>query len=278
MLKPLKRVLGKQSTHVMEKHIIYLYNDLGASAESIRHTVYTLKQVLPSKYKMHFINALEIQENKWSNHAALLIMPGGKDLQYAKQLNGKGNRAIKNYVKNGGNYLGICAGAYYGSKFVAFDRLGPLEVLEKRALAFFPNKAIGPILAQYHYNNNSGSRAARIQLVTNNHTSHFFKDIAIYYNGGPYFNAPQLYNNVKTLAYYQMAKYPDLAAMVKIKQAKGTVILSGVHFEYSSDLLDVGDTYHAQILPQLQKSEPNRLKLASFIFKQYYFTTHIPYQ
>lgn len=174
--------------------------------------------------------------------------------------------------------MGICAGAYYGSKFVAFDRLGPLEVLEKRALAFFPNKAIGPILAKYNYNNNSGSRAARIRLVTNKKTSSLFKDIAIYYNGGPYFNAPQLYNNVKALAYYQISKCEHLAAIIKIKKEKGTVILSGVHFEYDSDLLDSSDAYHAQILPQLKKNEPSRLKLARFIFKQYYFITHTPYQ
>ncbi|WP_339043947.1 BPL-N domain-containing protein [Cardinium endosymbiont of Tipula unca] len=98
------------------------------------------------------------------------------------------------------DYLGICAGAYYGAKFVEFDKLGPLEVLEKRELAFFPNKAIGPILAQYNYENNSGIRAACIRLVTDNEkgTKRLFRDIEVYYNGGPYFHAPQLYHNVKT--------------------------------------------------------------------------------
>lgn len=63
---------------MVKKNIIYLYNDLGVSSESIRHTLYTLKQTLPSIYQIHFINALGIKANAWSNNAALLIMPWGK--------------------------------------------------------------------------------------------------------------------------------------------------------------------------------------------------------
>ncbi|WP_341747593.1 BPL-N domain-containing protein [Candidatus Tisiphia endosymbiont of Dascillus cervinus] len=249
----------------MKKNIIYLYNDLGVSIESIKHTMYTLKQIVLSNYKIHFISASEIIENKWSNQAALLIIPGGRDIYYAKQLNGKGNKAIKDYVEIGGNYLGICAGAYYGSGFVEFDKDGSLEILGERELAFFPNKTIGPVLAKYNYENNSGVRAALIKLAIDDNS--LSKKIMIYYNGGPYFVDTQLYKNINTLAYYQFLDQSVLPAVLKIKYNKGNVILSAVHFEYSSKLLNMNDKFHAQIVSELEQSEFDKIKFAGVIFK-----------
>jgi glutamine amidotransferase-like uncharacterized protein len=43
----------------------------------------------------------------------------------------------------GGSYLGLCAGAYYGSSRVVFEPGTPLEVIGDRELAFFPGIARG---------------------------------------------------------------------------------------------------------------------------------------
>ena len=47
------------------------------------------------------------------------------------------------YVKSGGSYLGLCAGAYYGCARVVFEPGTPLEVVGGRELQFFPGTARG---------------------------------------------------------------------------------------------------------------------------------------
>ena len=54
-----------------------------------------------------------------------------------------GNERIREYVSKGGKYLGICAGGYYASSYVEFEKSTTLEVLGDRELSFFPGKAIG---------------------------------------------------------------------------------------------------------------------------------------
>lgn len=66
----------------------------------------------------------------------------------------------------GGKFLGICAGAYYGSCEVKFETEGPLEVVGKRELQFFPGTAYGPAygLRKFCYENNSGAQIATLDL------------------------------------------------------------------------------------------------------------------
>lgn len=113
----------------------------------------------------------------------MLVMPGGADLPYCTLLNGIGNQNIKEFVQNGGI---ICAGSYYGSTYVEFDKNEPLEVLSERELAFFPGKTIGPILAQHSYRALSGVRTTPIRIIDDNNNS---QDSAInfFYNVGGYF-------------------------------------------------------------------------------------------
>lgn len=228
---------------------IYVYDDAGASQESVKQTFHTLKETVSSQYSIKLINAEEVLKSRWTNDAALFVMPGGAATPYAKKLNGAGNAIIKQYVKNGGHYLGICAGAYYGSQSTEFDKGGALEVLHKDELAFFPGKAIGPVLAKYNYQNNSGARAALIKLKQN--------VINLYFNGGPYFQNAKQYPNVAVLGFYQI-NHQLLPAILKINYGKGTVILSGVHFEYSTKLLDRNDPDIAPLLSSLNQSETAR--------------------
>lgn len=69
------------------------------------------------------------------------------------------NLRIRAYIENGGNYLGICAGSYYGSKQVEFDINGPLEVNEEREMKLFKGRAIGPALKGFDYFSTKGQYA-----------------------------------------------------------------------------------------------------------------------
>ncbi len=243
-----------------EKKVVYIYNDEGSSSNCVNQTINSLQQILTENYQIKTISAKEIKNTSWYKKAALLIMPGGADLPYVKKLKGEGNKVIKEYVKKGGSYLGICAGAYYGSTFVEFDKGGLLEVVGKRELSFFDGKAIGPVLATYDYKNNSGARAAEIQTIYNK------KNIFVYYNGGPYF----LENNDKEnfeIATYQNKKHKGLKAILGINFGKGRVVLSAVHFEYSANVIDKNDDYLKPIYTKLVKHENERIILIQEILK-----------
>ena len=87
-------------------------------------------------------------------------------MPYVKKLQGKGNKNISNFVKNGGSYLGICAGGYYGCSSVQFAQGDPLlEVVGPRELALFPGISQGPVFPGFDYANNEGAMAADVRLT-----------------------------------------------------------------------------------------------------------------
>ena len=73
----------------------------------------------------------------WQKTTALLIIGGGYDLGYINALKSEGTAMIRKYVEDGGSYLGICAGGYFGCNYIEFDKGGPLEVCGKRELGFY---------------------------------------------------------------------------------------------------------------------------------------------
>ena len=84
---------------------------------------------LKDSFHIKTISAKELKLGLWTEDAALFIMPGGADIPYTRKLNGKGNQIIKNYLANGGKYLGICAGSYYGSSSIEFAAGTKTEVI-----------------------------------------------------------------------------------------------------------------------------------------------------
>lgn len=248
-------------------HVIYVYNDSGVSEECYIQTVQMLVQYNKSHetdFLIQTIDAEGVIKGLWCDNALLFIMPGGADCPYCEKLNGEGNSVIKNYVKNGGSYLGICAGSYYGTSFIEFDKEGPYEVIGPRELQFFSGKGIGP-LVPYDYRDNSGARAAPVQVVINGNESW---DINIYYNGGPHFeNSPNTNTSeVEVIGNYKFPSLPSWQAILKIKYGKGKVLLSGVHFEYNPDNMDSDDPYCKIIIPLLEETNDKRILLIEDLF------------
>ena len=163
---------------------------------------------------------------------SLLIFPGGRDIPYHQALRGVANRHIHRFVQEGGSFLGLCAGGYYGSAEIEFEKGGALEVIAKRELQFFPGLARGPAYGLGKFCYQKRTRSADCPL-----TPLFFRQAsqisAAYYNGGCAFISPEEYEDVSVLA-----RYADLpmepAAIVQCRVGKGQAILCGVHPEYSA--------------------------------------------
>lgn len=241
---------------------LYVYSDKGVSSESLRQTLHTLHQFFDQKYTIKTLKAHDVIQGKWRKNAALFIMPGGADLPYVKALKGKGNQQIKDYVEQGGSYLGICAGGYYASREVQFAVGTPLEVAGARELSFFSGIAKGPVLAPYYYDSNRGARVAKITISNNK-----LQNASVFYNGGPEFIPDSQQKNTEVIARYEnLPGHP--AAIVKIKIGSGTAILTGVHFEYDPALMDSSDACLSLIVKVLNQHqrERDRIQLLKEIF------------
>ncbi|WVQ79125.1 biotin-[acetyl-CoA-carboxylase] ligase [Cryptococcus sp. DSM 104549] len=216
-------------------HQVLIYSGPGVSPLSLSHTLLTLRLLLLPHYTVQPVTPDVLATQPWEPSCALLVIPGGRDLPYVDELTVKRGvtRRIKEYVEEGGRYLGICAGAYFGSGEVRFDVGGEMEVVGKRYLAFFPAPSVGPTFEGFAYASESGSRAIALTLEATSSPSSTPQTIQhIYYNGGGHFPIPSpLPSNIRVLARY--ADVPDSpAAAVFSQNGKGRAILCSVHPEY----------------------------------------------
>lgn len=234
---------------------VYIYDGLGTS--NVKDYVHEFSKVLSSDYNVKSISPDEIIDGKWLKDCALFVMPGGADQPYCKELNGKGNENIRSYVEDGGCFLGICAGAYYGAKYCVFDDKDPAyTVVGQRELQFFEGTAKGPILKKYFYEEPMGIVGAKIFLskfdseyIT--HDTVAKRYTYIYYNGGPAFiKEENLKDKASCLAFFKKIPQEDwydtsvlteavvddcgdpMVPAIIFKRIKGgKIILSGVHLE-----------------------------------------------
>lgn len=208
---------------------ILIYRDDGAHPECLRALV-TAFRIEKIDLPIAFASRSCLHQPDWKKKTALLIFPGGRDIPYHEALQGQANREIRNYVEKGGNYLGICAGAYFGCAQVEFEKGNALEVTGSRELAFFPGCARGPAygLNQFRYETEAGARIAKVEMNS--------KVLSAYYNGGCSFEKADAMPLVKVIARFQdLPEQP--AAIVACSVGKGCALLSGVHPEYSADFI-----------------------------------------
>ena len=181
-----------------------------------------------------------IIKEPWQSTCAALVFPGGADQGYCRTLNGAGNRRIRQYVEQGGKYIGFCAGGYYGTARVEFEvgnRL--LEVVGDRELAFYPGTSRGCAFSGFVYHSEKGARASELLVNKNSLASGSIPNVLrSYYNGGGVFvDAPKFADKgVEVLAEYSDNLDVDAgegrAAIVFCKVGEGAALLTGPHPEF----------------------------------------------
>lgn len=234
---------------------VLIYSGNGTSPNSVKQTYFTLKAILGHAYDVMKVDAATLKTEPWEETCSLLVIPGGRDQPYCEDLNGSGNQKIRRYVSGGGHYLGFCAGAYYASKEIEFEKghVGS-EIIGSRELAFFPGVCRGTMFPGFIYNSEKGARA--VGIVSNNNA------IKTYYNGGGYFVNAKTTENVKVICTYQDSglcggKEDEPAAGIKCQVGKGSALLFGVHPEYDVDLVDLTENENKEtIITELTASLP----------------------
>lgn len=234
-----------------------VYNGSGVSASSRDYTLHSLRTFLSHRYDVQLVTPKTLRDEPWTDNCALLVFPGGRDLPYHFDLSGKPNRRIKEYVENGGRYLGICAGAYYACSEIEFEKGTPLEVTGQRELGFFPGLCRGTTFPGFEYETESGARETSLALkreAWRDHWSQSPNHCDVWYNGGGSFvldpNQPP--KGAQVLAEYEEVE-PKQVAGVLCSVGKGQALLWAVHPEHPA-LDDVDGT------PR-QEKELHRLNL-----------------
>lgn len=220
----------------MPKPQILTYIDAGASdwTACLMRTIG--QQLHPGEYEMRTVMAADIRlDPTLFDHAVMFVMPGGADLPYCAALNGAPNARIRRFVEAGGTYLGICAGAYYACRELAFHAGTRGAICGPRELSFVDAVAVGslPELTGGLLYDGTPRTTAAVTLRTTDHLSPAPLALYTHYHGGCRFDfdaAPGAGTQV-------LAVYADLGgtppAIVSARVGKGRAILSGVHLEIS---------------------------------------------
>ena len=240
-----------------------IYRDYGCS--DLNALEYGLKEYFePRGGTIDFTDAAGIIKEGSLNESVLaFFMPGGAGTPFRRKLEVLGNEKIREYVRDGGIYYGICAGAYYACRETVFEEDIPeLRIISSCGLNLVEGRAVGTLYKEFGirpYAKDAASTAA-VNLIWQDQEQH-----TVYYHGGPYFD---LAANTEPdiLAVYDTEK--KLPAIIRQTYGNGQVILSGVHYEDKGAVLQ--KTLHhlrldsaeaLQVAAKLSAGEPSRLRL-----------------
>ncbi len=169
----------------------------------------------------------------------LLVFPGGEGSKWDDHLSAEDRFTIQQMVHDGeANLMGVCAGAYYWSRGVQFST-SDQSINKTRPASLFPGYAIGPIGGRFRFHANfSYARSEALAPapgIPPCDTAHFYGLV----NGGGYFEADPWPENWDVLLNYLAPGQPHHGkpAVILGRCGKGRVLLSMVHFEYSSEHL-----------------------------------------
>ncbi len=157
--------------------------------------------------------------NDYSN-ALAICFPGGFAYYYKIKLSEFAINNIRNYVNNGGSYVGICAGAYFASSKVIWE-----GIEYDYPLNLFDGKAIGSLHDIAPWDN---YKMTEIALNSMNYiTKGLKKNWNVLYYGGQYFESNK--TNYEIVSFWK--EYNYLPAIINFSYGEGKVLLIGPHLE-----------------------------------------------
>jgi len=186
-------------------------------------------------YEVITYNDLNSSAQNFSTLYKTILFPGGYAQWYNYWINKFGKTRIRNFVYQGGNYVGICAGAYFASDKIVWEGVTYDDNVDYNAygeltgydLDLFAGTGTGPM------NGIADWDTVGYEMTTlnfnNSGTISFSEDILYY--GGPYFT-PDSGAVVRTVATYS---YNGASAIVSSPYGSGKVLLIGPHPEIEED-------------------------------------------
>lgn len=232
-----------------------VYYDRGASEQSADALVKSLKTLLDPSILVKKVDSTYLKTSSWEGRTVVLAMGGGICSQWDAQLQDEERKKIHEYVRKGGKFLGLCAGAYYESQHTSFSLPGGSCMEKKRSFPFFPGKAIGPLVQVDDYLSPSAARAAAVAFKIRGKV----QPGALYYQGGCFFDVAQESSQLQIIARYRSFS-GELPAAINCKVGKGGAFLCGLHpeFAWTEDLKEGTDPIVASLAEELCPQESFR--------------------
>lgn len=220
----------------MPKPKILIYIDDGTFDGTSRLMRAIAQQILPAAYEIRAVIADDLRHDEALFDAAVLfVMPGGADLPFCKALNGAPNQRIRRFVEGGGVYLGVCAGAYYACREIAFHAGTDGAICGARELGFVDAVAVGslPELAGGAAYDATPRSAAAVEIRTTDRLTTAPVTLRAHYHGGCRFDfGGAMSREAQILAVYTGIEGAP-PAIVSSRVGRGSAILTGVHLEMS---------------------------------------------
>jgi glutamine amidotransferase-like uncharacterized protein len=175
-------------------------------------------------YSVSFIDANDINTKVLSDFKILCI-PGGDMYQYAQDISPEGKEAVRQFIRSGGGYIGICGGAYFAAETVVWKG----HQLSMESLRLFHGTARGPfneLVSHADYG------MCEIGMVgAHPITESEFESAWILYYWGPAF-FPDADAEIDILGRYSLQNY---SAVLAFEYGAGRVFLIGTHPEIEED-------------------------------------------
>ena len=142
--------------------------------------------------------------------AVIWIQPGGYASVAARALGNEGMDLIRNFVKDGGGYVGFCAGGFLATNIIGTTRNKGLGIVEGKSAPYKAYRRRGITLENTKWLSPAGEQERQI-----------------YWEGGAYFKLPRT-QTVEAMAWYQRT---GQIASVKTHFGAGKVYVTGLHPE-----------------------------------------------
>lgn len=202
--------------------VVALYSDLGTWEESVQAAE---KMFQWMNYTVVLVNSDYIN-NEGLDDFCVLCVPGGDMYQYAQDISSRGKGNVKNFIRNGGGYIGICGGAYFASEKVFWQG----NQLPITPLGVFLGMAEGPVNEIVPY---PSYDMCKVDILDFEHpiTRSEQDSIWMLYYWGPVL-MPNENANATILGTYDRGNQP---AMLAFDYGLGGVFLVGTHPEIEED-------------------------------------------
>lgn len=166
------------------------------------------KMAIKAGYKVRYITKKTQKIEEALKEASIWVQPGGKSKVAAARMGAKTLSLIRNFVNDGGGYVGFCAGMLLATKKIGDSEVDGLGILNGKTI---------------HLMSKAQDKA---QILNINMVEHGYR--SIYFSGGPYLidQDTQTY----TTGYYDSGEIASTESVF----GKGKVIVSGFHPEVPS--------------------------------------------
>ena len=201
---------------------IALYSETGADERCILTTTRMFEWM---GYDVTLIDADSVNNTILEKYN-IICFPGGDMYQYSQNISAEGLEKIRNFIRAGGGYIGICGGAYFTGEKIFWQG----NQLPMNSLAIFPGITRGPIdeIAPFPH-----CKMCKTNIVNTSHpiTQTEPDTTWICYCYGPMF-LPNEGAAIDILGRYDIGDQPSMAIF---EYGMGRVFIIGTHPEFEED-------------------------------------------